>query len=149
MQLTLFSLAKALSELVAPSAVFDPSKVFLGVASAIANNGVNTTLADVTPATGSVAPLQEVTTFSAPYLTKTGLEVVDSGVLKFTPSTVADAQTVANWYLCDALTAGNLLGFGTLNPAVPLLGPQSVLSFVLRLTLDPAGTWDASVQWDD
>ena len=149
MQLTSFALQKIATELIAASAIFDPTKVFVGVATAIVPNGINTAFSAITPAGGSLAPLQEITTWGAPYLSKNSLEVVDSGIHTFTPTTPADAATIVGWYLMDATNAGNLIGFGFLPVAVTLAGPQNVLSIVLRISVDPNGTWDVSMDWDD
>lgn len=149
MQLTSYALLHIAENLVAASAIFDPTKVFLGIATAITPNGINEALTDITAAPGTLAPRQEITAWSAPYQSKNDLEVVDSGIHTFSPTTPADAAIIVGWYICDALTAGNLLGYGFLPLPVTLAGPQNVLSFVLRISVDPAGTWDVSVDWDD
>ena len=148
MQLTTFALEGALSDLVAASGIFDPTKLFLGVATAIDDLGVNTVLADVTPAPGTLAPLQEITTWGPVYASKAGLETVDAAVKTFSPTTSADTAVITYWYLTDASTAGNLIGFELLPVAANLLGPKSILSIVVRLTVDPAGVWSVTVSWD-
>lgn len=149
MQLTSYALTKIATELVATGAVFDPTKVFIGIATAIVPNGINTAFSAITPAPGSLAPLQEITTWGPPYQSKNGLEVVDSGIHTFSPTTPADAATIVGWYIMDAAIAGNLLGFGFLTTPVTLAGPQNILSIVLRISVDPSGTWDVSQDWDD
>ena len=149
MQLTSYALQKIASELIAAGEIFDPTKVFLGIATAIVPNGINTSVAAITPAPGSLAPMQEITTWGPPYLAKNNLEVVDSGIHTFSPTTTADSATIVGWYIMDAASGGNLIGFGFLPAPVTLSGPQNVLSIVLRLSVDPAGTWDVSMDWDD
>lgn len=149
MQLTSFALLHIAENLVSTGKIFDPTKVFLGVATAIVPNGTNEAIADITPAPGSLAPLQEVAAWSAPYQSKNNLEVVDAGILTFSPTTADDQAIIIGWYIMDAASAGNLLGYGFLPAPVSLAGPQNILSIVLRLSIDPAGTWDVSVDWDD
>lgn len=149
MQLTNYSLGKALEDMIGASGVFDPANVFVGCYSAVNNLGLNTTMSDVTPCTGSLAPLQEVTDWSPVYQEKSGMDVVDGPIMRFSPTTPADAQEVVGVYLTDSADGGDLLGVIPLPAPVQLLGPQNILSFVVRLTLDPSGTWDASVTWDD
>lgn len=149
MQLTSYALQKIATELIAASAIFDPTKVFIGIATTIVPNGINTAFSAITPAPGSLAPLQEITTWGTPYLAKNNLEVVDSGIHTFSPTTPTDAATIVGWYIMDAANGGNLLGFGFLTAPVTLAGPQNQLSIVLRLSVDPSGTWDVSMDWDD
>lgn len=149
MQLTSLALREAMTAITDAGGVFDPTHVFLGIATAIVPRGINEAIADITPAPGSLAPLQEITTWGPGYLSKNNLETVDSGIHTFSPSTVADGAVIVGWYLMDAASAGNLLAYGFLPTPVTLVGPQNILSIVLRLTLDPAGVWDASVDWDD
>jgi hypothetical protein len=148
-QLTQYALDLALTDLTETGRVFSPTDVWLGIATAITNNGLNTLITDITPAPGTLAPLQEVTTWGPVYAAKNGLDVVDGPIMRFSPTTSADAATIVGWYIMDAATAGNLLGFGFLPLAVTLNGPENILSIVLRLSLDPAGTWDVSMTWDD
>lgn len=149
MQLTSYSLAKALEDLIAASGVFDAAEVYVGLYQTWTNQGLNTTMADIVPATGSVSNLVQVTDWSPVYLAKSGLEVVDAQTMVWSPTTPADAQTVQGVYLTDASPAGNLLGVIPFAANVSLAGPTSRLSVVVRLTLDPTGTWDATVTWDD
>lgn len=149
MQLTSFALLQIATDLVKVGEVFDPSKVWIEMDVAITPNGVNEAAADITAAPGSLAPRQEVTAWSAPYQSKNNLEVVDSGIHTWSPTTPADEATIVGWSIWDSAVGGNLLGYGFLAVPVFLAGPQNVLSFVLRLSIDPAGTWDVSMDWDD
>lgn len=149
MQLTAYALASALEDLIAVSGIFDPADVWVGLYQTVQPNGVNTTLANIMAATGNLSALVQVTEWSPVYVEKSGPEVCDAQVMRFSPASSADAQTIAGVYLMSAETGGNLLGYIPLPAAVDLLGPESMLSFVLRLTLDPTGQWDASVSWDD
>lgn len=149
MQLTSYALASALEDLIAASGIFDPADVWVGVYQTVVDQGLNTSYADITPCTGSLTPLQQVTQFGPVYQDKAGVEVCDAGVMRFTPQTTADAQTIQGIYLMSASTGGNLLGFVPFPSSVPLGGPQNILSVVFRLTLDPTGQWDATVTWDD
>lgn len=149
MQLTQHALDLALTDLTETGRIFSPTDVWVGIATAIVNNGLATLITDITPAPGTLAPLQEVTTWGPVYAAKNGLDVVDGPIMRFSPTTSADAATIIGWYIADAATAGNLLGFGFLPAPVTLNGPENILSFVFRLSLDPAGTWDVSMTWDD
>ncbi|MGH3526755.1 MAG: hypothetical protein ACRDQ6_05520 [Pseudonocardiaceae bacterium] len=149
MQLTSLALKEAMTALTDSGGVFDPTKLWIGVATAIVPNGINTALTAITPAPGTLAPLQEILSWGPAYLSKGNLETVDSGIHTFSPTTVADAALIVGWYLMDAASGGNLIAFGFLAVSAPLAGPQNVLSIVLRITVDPAGTWDVSQSWDD
>lgn len=149
MQLTSLALRECMAAITSGGEAFDPSELYIGIATAIVPRGIDETIADITPAPGSLAPRQLITTWGPSYLSKNNLETVDSGIHTFTPTTVADAAVIVGWYLIDASTGGDLLAYAFLPNPVTLAGPQNILSIVLRLTLDPAGTWDVSVDWDD
>lgn len=149
MQITQAVLFDSLDALVATGGPFDPAALWLGVASVIVNNGLNTVLADITPGIGTLATRKAIATWGPTYLTKNGLASADAPALTFTPTTSADADTIVGWYLADALTAGNLVGFGLLPLPVTLNGPENILTIAMRLTQDPLGRWDATVSWDD
>lgn len=148
MQLTLAQLEACLGNIIAATKAFDPATTFIGLFTGINDAGLNTTMADLTLAPGTLATAVEVTTWSAQYALQNGCQVVDGPLVKFTPASAADACQVQGWYFASAATGGTLLGYGYLNSPVLLTYPNDALSIVPRLCLDPAGQWSAEVVID-
>lgn len=115
---------------------YDPAAVFVGVAQAISYNGPRTTLADVTPATGKAGTRVPVVAWSAPYKLSDGRWVVDGPICKFVPLDETEAQSVTDYYLTDALVAGNLIAAGPLGQVFNLIDATRAVSLVPRLCMD-------------
>lgn len=137
-----------LTAITATDGPLDPAAVFLGVGTAVDNQGLQTLLADITQGTGALATRQAVTAWSAEYTLNDGRAVRDGPLMHFKPASSSEEQTLQVWYIADALTAGNLLAYGLIFPAVPLPDENAVWSIVLRVTLDPAGRWSAEVTYN-
>lgn len=148
MQLTQAKLDAALGDLIATGATFDPAAVFLGVATAIEPGGLATLLSDLTQATGAMATRQAVTAWGDTMHLVDGSSAVEGPLMTFAPASSSESQTLVAWFLADALTAGNLIAYGLIDPAVPLPDQYNSWNIVLRLTLDPNGQWDASNSWN-
>lgn len=130
----------------AATKIYDPADVFVGVAEAIVDNGRNTVLADITPPAGAgVAARQAVTTWSDPYVRPNGQEVVDSPLLDFRPANATEATSVVGWYAADALVAGNLIAYGVFPASIPLPDEFASCPVIMRVVVDPNGTWDSTV----
>jgi len=97
MQLTQAVLFDSLDALLATGGPFDPAALWIGVASAIVNNGLNTVLADITPGVGTLAARKPITAWGTTYLTKNGLAAADGPITTFSPTTSADADTIVGW----------------------------------------------------
>jgi hypothetical protein len=148
MQIVTPSLLAALGDIIATGATFDPAATYLGLATAITNHGITTDMTDVTPPSGALATRKLLAAFTAAYDLENGCVVADANLLTWATASSGDATTIANWYLADALTAGNLLGFGPVTPPAVVPYPGGRFSMVFRITLDPRGQWDASVYWN-
>lgn len=148
MQLTQTTLTTGLSDLVATGNAFDPAATFLGVATALTNNGLNTTMSNVTPATGAMSARTKMSPWTGPYLTIAGQAYLIGPEAVFSPASSAEAQTLAAWFLSSASVAGNLLGFGVINPPVNLPNSTRQWGIVMRLSLDSNGVWDVSVAFN-
>lgn len=148
MVLTKAQLSALMAAIIATDGPWDPAGVFLGVAVTVVDHGVDTTLADLTMPPTSVAVRQAITTWSAEYTQIDGTHVVEAPTKHFKPSTDADATVISVWYLADAITAGNLLGYGLMPAAISLANATRQASVVARLCLDPAGRWDQTVVWN-
>lgn len=148
MQLTAPQLADLLDALIIADGPFDPAAVFIGLYTAITPHGLTTVMADLTRPTGNLATAVALTTFGAPYTMTDGRRVVDAALKQFRPTTSADGITALGWFLADAATAGNLLAYKGLPAPVPLPDENSSLGIVFRLTVDPNGRWDASVEYN-
>lgn len=141
--------AKAVLEaLIAEDGAWDPAAVFVGIYTAVNNQGVNTVIGDITPPGGSTATRQAVTTWTAPTLLSNGSWAADSPPIEFRPATTGDATTLHGFYLATAVTAGALMFFGAVSPPVSLPGPDVAWNVVVRLIVDPSGKWDVSVMWN-
>lgn len=137
-----------LDALIATDGALDPAATFIGIATAIVNNGVNTVMSDVTPAPEGLAEAVALATYGAPYTLDDGRRVVDAALKQFRPAAPDEACVVVGWYLADTETDGNLLAFDVLPEPIPLPDENKSMSVVVRITVDPAGRWDASVVID-
>jgi hypothetical protein len=114
---------------------------------AITNTGLTTVLADITAPPTSVAVRQAITAWGAVHEMLNGCAVVDGPAMGFSPTSSADACVVIGWYLASAITAGTLLAFGYFPTPIALPDQFSEAGIIVRLTLDPAGQWDANVYY--
>lgn len=145
MQITAATRDAMLANLIETGNVLDPVTCFVGVGTALNNQGIATVLADITQATGALATRQEVTEWSDVFLLDNGCAVVNGPLMTFAPASSAQAQTIACWYIASLATLGTLKAFGIIAPPVPLPDEMASWSIVLRVTLDPNGTWSAEV----
>jgi len=148
MKFTATELRAMLSALTAASAPFDPAAVFVGVGSALTDNGQNTALADITACTGAMATRQAVTTWSAPFQTLDGMWYVESPLLTFAPTSGDDPQTVAVWFAASLVTAGVLKSYARVNPSLSIVNQYQSFNIVVRFVVDPGGTWSLEVIFD-
>lgn len=148
MQMTAAIRNALLEALTATDAPLDPAATFLGVGTAITQSGLNTQLSDITQATGAMATRQAVTTWSNVFTLSNGTAYQNAPLKTFAPASASEAQTLTCWFIADALTAGNLIAFGLINPPIPLPDENSSWSIVLRVTLDPNAQWSAEITFD-
>lgn len=118
---------------------YDPAALFLGVATALVDNGALTTMSDVTEGTGDLADRVAVTAWSDPYKMNDGRWVVDGPVCPFAVASSSESQTVTHWFLNSASSAGTLKAYASLSTAVPLPDEKKQLNIIPRITIDPAG----------
>lgn len=128
--------------------IFDPAATYVGVATALTDNGQLTTMTDVTEGTGDLATRQAVTAWGSPYKLVDGRWAVDGPLMSFRVADNTEAQTITNWFLASASTAGTLRGFGLISPPANLPDEFAEWSIVLRLTVDPDGRWSAEITFN-
>lgn len=140
--LTRSTAASMLAALIAGAPWLAP---FAGLASAIDNQGIDTTLLDLTPVVGA-AGVRQAIIWGTPYELADGSAVVDSETLVYTPAGVEE-DSVAAVYIATLVAAGTLMAFmpESVPVAIRALRPYSL---VVRLTLDPVGRWSVSLSWD-
>jgi hypothetical protein len=126
----------------------DPAAVWIGVGSSVVQHGVDTTLADITAGTGALATRKPITAWGTSYVLNDGRAAVDGPLMTWRPASAAEAQSIGVWYMADALTAGNLLAYGLVNPAVQLADETDQWALIMRLTLDPAAKWSAEISFN-
>lgn len=148
MKLVRTVLRDILAAIIATDGPLDPAAVWLGVATAIVDNGDLTVMANVTPAPGDVGTRVPIVAWSAPYRMQDGRWVADGPLATFVPASSADACTLTYWYLASALTAGTLVAFGLLPPGMILQDETSMATVVARVTIDPDGRWDVTEAWN-
>lgn len=148
MQLTQATLEQALNDLIATGKAFDPAATFLVPFTAIADSGLTTVLADVTLAPGTLATPVAVTAWGAQYGLIGGQQVVDGPPTVWAPASDADDCVVIGFAWVNSATPTVLLAYEYLETPVNLVYPNTSDTFVPRLTLDPAGQWSASINWD-
>lgn len=128
--------------------LYDPADTYVGVATAVDDQGQATALADVTQATGASATRVLITAWSDPYPMEDGRWAVDGPIAQFQQGGGDDAQTITNWFLADAATLGVLKAWGTVDPPRTLLPDGAIFSIVVRLTIDPDGRFSQEVYWN-
>lgn len=137
-----------LARAIAAAGPFDPAALFLGVATAITDLGVNTTMAQVTEATGAMLTRVAITPWGTPYKLASGSWVVDGPIAIFAPASAAEAQVLSHWFLASAAVAGTLKSFEALTPARTMSDENSQLNIIPRLTVDPTGNVAVSIVFD-
>lgn len=147
MKLTQAQLLAALNALIDTGGPFDPAEVKVGLASAIEDMGLNTTMANVTPSTGAAGVTEEITTWGAPYITGGSLAVVDSPLLSWFPASGDQETSAAFYYLTDSATTPNLLAYDSLSQNYNLYSTTTPVHLVVRLTMDVSGTWSVSIDF--
>lgn len=148
MQLVRSALNSALTDITATGATFDPAALWIGIFSAVVDNGVDTVIGDVTAPDVADYPRQAITAWGTVYSLTDGSPVRDDATKTFTPPDDVTPTSVVGVALYDALTAGNLVGFKLLSVPVSLNTTADRFSIALRLTLDQSGRWDVSVSWN-
>lgn len=133
-----------LEKAIAATGPFDPAALFIGVYTAITDNGQDTVQADVTEGTGALATRVAVTPWSAVYKLADGRWCADGPLCTFSPASAAEAQTVAGWFLNSAAAAGTLKAFEPLPSARPLPDENADLKIIPRLTIDPDGRFSVT-----
>lgn len=141
-------LKNILAKAIAAAGPLDPTAVFVGLASAVTDKGQDTTLADVTEATGAVATRVEVTAWSAPYKMSDGRWVVDGPICTFSPLNSSESQGVSFFFFASLAAAGVLKGFGSLGGEIPLPDENKQVSIVPRITIAPDGRYGAEIVWN-
>jgi hypothetical protein len=137
-----------LSEITTTAGILNPTGTYLGMATSIVDLADLTTMAQVTPCTGSVAPRQAIGSWTGPYRMNDGRAVIDGTRLEFGPTISTDNQVVGGWYLANASVAGSLLAYSVFPQPIALVNGGTPLGFVIRITLDPQGRWSAEVVYN-
>jgi hypothetical protein len=142
------ALDAVLTNATATGGAFDPAATYVGLLTAIIDNGVNTVRADLTEAVVADYPRMVVTAWSALYHLSGGSPAVDGPLMQFRPPDDTHPILVVGYAYFDAATAGNLLDFERLAEPVPLNTTSDVLDIVPRLTAPAGGPWTADQTWD-
>jgi len=148
MQLTRTSIDLILANITAAAAVFTDADTFLGLFTEIADQGLDTTLADVTLPPGGLATAIDIGTWGTAYRLVNGQPVRDADPVEFRPASSAEATIVTGWYIADAAAAGNLLGFGYFADAISLPDEFAAVTVILRLTVPNVTAWDVTMSYN-
>lgn len=124
---------------------YDPATLFLGLFSAVTDNGPQTVLADVTQATGAVATRVALTPWGAPYKLNDGRWVVDAPPAAFSPANAGEGQVVTGYFIASLAVAGVLKAWDLFDAPVNLVDEFSQVTVIFRLTVDPDGRWSESI----
>lgn len=126
----------------------DPAATFLGVYTAIDDQGQDTLLADVVQATGAMAVRQALTTWSTPSRMADGRWVCDSPAYEFRPASSAESQVLTGSFLATLATLGALKGYEDFPGPVALPDEDHSVSLVVRAAVDPTGRWGTQIVWN-
>lgn len=132
-----------LSALIAGGGPFDAAILQIGVATGIVNNGLAEVNADLTLPPGGMATKQALTSWGTPYTMGDGRRVVDAPAKEFRPASSAEACVIVGWYLSTASLV--LKAYAYTDAPIALPDQTRAMTVIVRLTVDPAGRWDASV----
>lgn len=127
---------------------FDPAAVFVGLFTAIVDNGYATLIGDITEPAGTGFARQAVTSWGTAYVMTDGRAVRDGPPLDFRPADDTEATTVIGWFYASLVTGGVLLEFGYFDAPIPLPDEFAVVTVIPRLTVDPLGRWEANVVYN-
>lgn len=127
---------------------FDPAAVFVGVFTAIVDNGISTVMADLTLPSGAPGDVTAVTTWGTAYVMSDGRAVRDGPPIDFRPASSSEATTVIGWYYSSDDPPTELLEFGYFDDPIPLPDEFAVATVIPRLTVDPNGRWEANVVYN-
>lgn len=144
-QVTTFLLQEILATIRATGAPFDPATTYVGLYTAVANNQLATTMANITEATYTGYARKLSSPFSGPFIDASGNVFFQGGLEKFTGPSDGTGQNIQGIFIANALTAGDLLYFLDFQSLVSLLLPTDALDFVMIFQLSAAAQWDASI----
>lgn len=148
MKLTRAQMDAMLTELIATGNAFDPVAIFVGLFITLTDNGPATVLADGTYPDGTDMPRQAGTAWGSIHHLVDGRSAVDLDLLTFVLPGSTNAFTAGGYYIASALTAGSLLAYEAFADPIPMPDQFSPVDILLRLTIDAAGNWSASVVID-
>jgi hypothetical protein len=140
--------SQILAAIIATGKVYDPAACFMGLFTAIVDNGNKTTLSNLTLGTGSLATAVALGTWGSPYFLTGGNPVVDAAEVLFRPADSSEGGVFVGFYLATAATAGTLIEFIYFAQPITLVDNTSQLTVVKRLSVDTAGAWDQSEYWN-
>lgn len=135
--MTAFERDAIMAALIDTGGPWDPTTLYIGLAEAINDNGIDTVMADVTEPAGTAGDRQAVTTWTGAHVKTDGAAMVDSPMRTFRPTDYTEATTVSYWYVADAATAGNLVAFGPIAPPISLPDEDYAVSIVLHAIVSP------------
>jgi len=144
-QVTLQMLEGVASDLRKTGATFDPATTYVGLATAVVNNGVNTVLSNLTEATYTGYARALGSPWAGPYQLNTGSTYFQGVMNKFVGPSDDSGENIVAFFLVDAETAGDLLYFVVLDTPVGLFSTLDALDVMLRIEQDAAANWDASI----
>lgn len=148
MQITQHALDGCLSDIIATGNQFDPAATWIGVATGINAQGLSTTMAMVSPASGQMSARVKLSPWNGPFHSLTGQSYDVGPNANFSPASSAEAQTLVAWFIADASVAGNLLGYGLILPNVVLADNTHQWNIVMKLALDSNGIWSLEMVGD-
>lgn len=148
MQLVHEAIDTALANLIATDAAFDPEAVWIGIFSAITDNGVDTVIGDLVMEADADYPRQTLDAWGTPYRLSNGSPVAEAGPFHFAPPDADHPTVVAGYALFDAVTAGNLVGYVILDEPVALNVPTDNFSVIVRLQLPASGDYSRDVTYN-
>lgn len=148
MQLTRTLIDNIMAAVTAAAGPIDDADTFLGAFTAINDQGLATTLADLTLPPGALATAVDIGTFNAAYFLQNGQPVRDADPVTIRPASSAEATTVIGWYIANAAAAGDLLAFGYFAGPIPLPDEFSAVTVILRVTIPDVQGWDVSINYN-
>lgn len=137
-----------LQRAVAAGGPYDPASLFLGVYTAIVDNGAATDLADVTEGTGDLATRQAISAWGTPYKMVDGRWVVDAAAKTFRVADETEAQIVTGYFLASLVTAGVLKAWDNLATPANLEDEDRAVTIAVRLSIDPLGRFSITQTWN-
>lgn len=138
----------ALSGICETGNILDPAAAYVGLYITGPTTTPPATVADFTLPDATDVPAQVLTSWSATQHLTDGRSAKATPAKTFVLPDSTNAFSAGGYYLADAITAGNILGWEAFPSPIPMPDQFHPVTLIVRFTVDPAGNWSATIVID-